>query len=148
MKLIKKYDLGGLMTYQPLPLLQTPVDETQSEEKSSKPQKESSVLDEKMIKELLGKGLTNDVFAYQDKINQAYQEYASMNEAERNSVRGKRVRDTMRGDFATLNMMIRNKERLDAGLKTVQQNNAQSSIAITANGIMAINNVTGLFSTI
>lgn len=143
MKLIKKYDLGGLMTYQPLPLLQTPVDESQSEEKSSKPQKESSVLDEKMIKELLGKGITNDVFAYQDKINQAYQEYASMNEAERNSVRGKRVRDTMRGDFATLNMLIRNKERFDEGLKTVQKNNAQSSIAITANGIMAINNETG-----
>lgn len=143
MKLIKKYDLGGLVDYQPLPLLETPSSGSSESNIPQKQTKEENVLDDKMIKELLGKGITNDVFSYQEKINNAYNEYASLTEAERNSVYGRRLRDTMRGDFATLNMLIRNKERFDKGIQNVKDNKAQGSIAVTSNGIMAINNETG-----
>lgn len=143
MKLIKKYDLGGLVDYQPLPLLETPSSGSSESNAPQKQTKEENVLDDKMIKELLGKGITNDVFSYQEKINNAYNEYASLTEAERNSVYGRRLRDTMRGDFATLNMLIRNKERFDKGIQNVKDNKAQGSIAVTSNGIMAINNETG-----
>lgn len=143
MKLIKKYDLGGLVDYQPLPLLETPSSGSSESNTPKKQTKEENVLDDKMIKELLGKGITNDVFSYQEKINNAYNEYASLTEAERNSVYGRRLRDTMRGDFATLNMLIRNKERFDKGIQNVKDNKAQGSIAVTSNGIMAINNETG-----
>lgn len=143
MKLIKKYDLGGLVDYQPLPLLETPSSGSSESNAPQKQTKEENVLDDKMIKELLGKGITNDVFSYQEKINNAYNEYASLTEAERNSVYGRRLRDTMRGDFATLNMLIRNKERFDKGIQNVKDNKAQGSIAVTSNGIMAIITETG-----
>lgn len=48
MKLIKKYDLGGLVDYQPLPLLETPSSGSSESNAPQKQTKEENVLDDKM----------------------------------------------------------------------------------------------------
>lgn len=127
------------MSFQPLPLTSAPpVEEKEDKSKSNKKNNTKDVIDEDYMKKLVGSGITNDVFAYSDKINQAYSIYDSMSEAERNTIRGKNLRRIMSGnDPGYINALLRNKETFQAGIKNVEEKKAQSSYAVTSNGIMA-----------
>lgn len=146
MKLIRKYDLGGLMSFQPLPLVSAPVSQQQEEQPARSSKKQESVIDDDYMKKLVGKGITNDVMAYASKIDNAFAEYQSMSDAERNTIRGKTLRKIMSGnDLATTNALLRNQEMFAEGIKNVTDKNAQSSYAVTTNGVMAYNTETGEF---
>lgn len=137
------------MSFQPLPLVSAPASQQQEESSPKQSKKTESVIDDDYMKKLVGKGITNDVMAYASKIDNAYAEYQSMSEAERNTIRGKNLRKIMSGnDLGMTNALLRNQEMFAEGIKNVTDKKAQSSYAVTSNGVMAYNSDTGDFEEI
>ena len=140
---VKRYQAGGFMIYQPLPLQppQAPVEEPVQE--GSTPTQTSSVIDDKLIQKLLGNGITNDVMAFKSQVENAYLEYENMSEAERQTAHGRNLRSVMKGDFAIINKLLRSKQLFDESLKRAETNDSLSDIAISNNGMLIKNLQTG-----
>ena len=134
MKLIKKYQGGGGISYRPLPFLQGAQQE-QSPQSQQQQQQEVGI-DKDITKELLGKGVTNDIIAYSDMVNNAYTEYSTLDPIMRNSAYGRKLRNIMKGDIGTLGMLVRNKELLDTAAQQAVSNKAMDEVAITSFGVV------------
>ena len=97
-----------------------------------------------LLKEMVGKAITNDVMKYKDDIDTAFQKYASMGDLERNSFEGRKLKDFISGrDFSQINRLQRSKELFDSSIKIVNENKSYDEIAITTNGIIALNQENG-----
>lgn len=142
---INRYQAGGpFMVYQPLPIIPPQQSVMPGGERQDAEVLEANgVLDKDLIKDLLGKGLTNDVMAFATAVENAYQQYEQMSDIERNTTYGRKLRSIMKGDLATLNQLARNKALFDTALKKVETNNADSDYAVTRRGVMVKNEETG-----
>ena len=86
---VNKYQTGGLIAVQSLPFQSYP---TSSEEETTKSKKQSSSssddddskLADALLKQMVGKAITNDVMQYKSDIDNAYLRYERMGELERN----------------------------------------------------------------
>ena len=134
MKLIKKYQGGGGISYRPLPFLQGAQQEPSPQ--SQQQQQQEVGIDKDITKELLGKGVTNDIIAYSDMVNNAYTEYSTLDPIMRNSAYGRKLRNIMKGDIGTLGMLVRNKELLDTAAQQAVSNKAMDEVAITSFGVV------------
>jgi hypothetical protein len=142
---IKRYQAGGYMIYQPLPL-QPPMATAGAVTSSSSSESQEAVegvLDDKTIQKLLGQGLTNDVMQFSTGIENAYRQYSNMTEVERNSVYGRQLRNLMKGDLGQINALMRHKESFTNAITNVEKNNALSDLAITNQGIIVKDLTTG-----
>ena len=145
---INKYQTGGLIAVQSLPFQSYPTS-SGSQEASSKSSKsdssnEDTKLADALLKEMVGKAITNDVMKYKDDIDTAFQKYASMGDLERNSFEGRKLKDFISGrDFSQINRLQRSKELFDSSIKIVNENKSYDEIAITTNGIIALNQENG-----
>lgn len=134
---VKKYQAGGPFTvYQPLPILGGSPQLAQGVGTSASSGEGESLINETLLKELAGNGLTNDVMQFTNDLENAYQEYSQMSEIERNSQYGRHLRNTMRGDWGKLNMLRQNKKHHDEAMSKIKDNNADSDYAVTSNGFV------------
>ena len=145
---INKYQTGGLIAVQSLPFQSYPTSSGSSEASSKSSKSDSSNEDTKLadalLKEMVGKAITNDVMKYKDDIDTAFQKYASMGDLERNSFEGRKLKDFISGrDFSQINRLQRSKELFDSSIKIVNENKSYDEIAITTNGIIALNQENG-----
>lgn len=100
---IAKLQIGGVV-YKPLPMMPR---------KEREPKPAEAPLEKDLLESMIGEGITNDVMAYSDQVNQAYQAYSSLPEELRNSYQGQLIRRTLKGDPAKLNAIKRNKADFD-----------------------------------
>lgn len=149
---INKLQAGGFMSYQPLPILP----QQQSQEPTGPVANGATaanvipkVIDEDTRKALLGKGITNDVVAFEKSMEEAYSQYESMGEAERMSSRGRRLRSMMKGNVGVLNGLLRSKDQFTEAIANAKSNAAFGELAVTSNYEMVVKDVTnGNISTI
>lgn len=139
---IKKYQVGGSIVYQPIPVPQfqpmgvMPSPGQPDAATVAGQDVGTGPLDKEIIKELLGKGLTNDVMAFSSMVNNAYAQYQSLSELEKNSILGQRLRNAMKGDLGQLNNLRRNKDLLTGAITKVESNDAGSDYAVTERGMI------------
>lgn len=148
---INKYQAGGLVTVQPLPLAnqqqqvsepvsQQPTQTAESEKKSS--------LSNSMLEKLLGQGITTDVMAYKNELDKAKYEYAAMPDIVKNTAYGKSLKDIISGnDWSSINRILRNKESFQQGIDNVKANNAYDEFAVNSDGMVVQNRQTGEVTT-
>ncbi len=141
---INKYQAGGYMVYQPLPLA-PPVAQSASSSstETATAETEASTLDDKMVEKLVGQGLTNDVMQFSNGLNSAYKQYENMTDTEKNSVYGRQLRSMMKGDIGQVNAIRRHKEMFTKSIASVEQNDALGETAVTKNGFLVKNEETG-----
>lgn len=147
---IQKLQAGGVMTYQPLPIMPNVDTGDQSSVgtgKTEAPQGDR-VLDDDTFKAMLGKGITNDVVAFQSTLDNAYAEYSNMSDIERGTARGRKLRNIIRGDLGTLTYLINAKENLANATKVVTSQDALAELAITPQGMVVKDGSTGKISQI
>lgn len=145
---IQKFQAGGqFAVYQPLPL-DAPQAPAPQPSAGAAAATEAPTLDKSIITKLMGEGIANDVMSFSDSINQAYKEYATLGDFERNTSRGQRLRQVMKGDIGTLNLLIRNKKEFDQSIDKVKSGDAYGELAITARGLVVKNLSTGKLSEI
>lgn len=137
---IKKLQAGGYLSYQPLPIVPTsqaaPAQQAQA-------QPEEAGVDKELLTKLVGNGLTNDVMAYSKAVNQAYTQYASLSEYERDTYKGRSLRNMMKGDFAQINALIRSKDNMKESLDAAKSNDSLGEFAVTKGGMFVKDNSTG-----
>jgi hypothetical protein len=136
---------GGFMSFQPLPI-QPPQQQPPMQGGISQGQTEDNggrILDDETFKSLLGKGVTNDVMAYDQQLQQAEREYARMPDIEKNTARGQRLRMTLRGDLGTINGLMRGKEQFDDSVTRAKDNNSLGEFAVTYRGMVVKDLTTG-----
>ena len=145
---IQKFQGGGLMAFQPLPLATYPTntsnasDESESES-SSKKDSDDSAISKSLLKEMIGKGITNDVMAFKNMVDSANQTYLSMTDLERNTLQGKRLASIIAGnDWSTINAILRNGETFKNSIETVKNNKAYDELAVSDNGIVVLDQTT------
>lgn len=150
MEFIKKMQTGGFMAFQSVPLapVGNPEQTQNSSEPTAKKQETNAVLDKDIIKEMAGKGVMNDVFAYKEEVENAYNEYAGLTDAQKNTSYGRRLRSTMQGDIGKLNALQRFGKDFDDAKKVVNDNMAADEIAVTARGMIVKDMSTGDISEI
>lgn len=144
-KIIKRYQVGGSIIYEPLPLPGEGEVPSQAPAQSGGGE-ESGPLSEALVKDLLGKGLTNDVMAFSQQVNDAYAQYANLPEILKGSAEGQRLRRLMRGDLGQMTELIRNKEQLTRAMEVVNSNDAGSDYAVTERGVIVQNMETGVIA--
>lgn len=134
---IQRYQAGGYMIYQPLPL-QPPMAQSGLPTSSSEQESEATegVLDKQTIQKLLGQGLTNDVMQFSRGVENAYQQYSSMSDIEKSSVYGRQLRNMMKGDLGQVNALLRHKDNLTKAIASVESKDALGEIAITNHGLL------------
>ena len=146
---VNKYQTGGLIAVQSLPFQSYP---TSSGEETTKSKKQSSSssddddskLADALLKQMVGKAITNDVMQYKSDIDNAYLRYEKMGELERNSFEGRRLKDFISGrDFSQISRLQRSKELFDKAIETVEQNKSYDEVAVTTNGVIAMNQENG-----
>ena len=146
---VNKYQTGGLIAVQSLPFQSYP---TSSGEETTKSKKQSSSstddddskLADALLKQMVGKAITNDVMQYKSDIDNGYSRYQQMGELERNSFEGRRLKDFISGrDFSQISRLQRSKELFDKAIETVEENKSYDEIAITTNGVIAMNQENG-----
>ena len=146
---VNKYQTGGLIAVQSLPFQSYPTssgDETTKSKKqsSSSTDDDDSKLADALLKQMVGKAITNDVMQYKSDIDNGYSRYQQMGELERNSFEGRRLKDFISGrDFSQISRLQRSKELFDKAIETVEQNKSYDEIAITTNGVVAMNQENG-----
>lgn len=129
---IKKFQGGGLV-YRPLPIIP---EQPQVAPAGGEQKLQETGIDDKLMKELLGKGITNDVIAYTKQVNNAYAEYSKLDPILRNSSYGRNLRSIMKGDIGTLNMLVRNQDQLKEAATRATNNKAMDELAITSFGVV------------
>lgn len=147
MNKVKKFQAGGpFKVYQPLPILggspQLAQDVGTSGSGATAAENDS-LINEKLLNELSGNGLTNDVMQFSAEVEGAYQEYSQMSEIERNTQYGRHLRTLMRGDWGKLNMLRQNKKHHDEAMAKIKANDADSDFAVTSNGFVIKDMETG-----
>lgn len=138
---IKKYQVGGSIIYQPVPTPQfkpmmLPPQGQPEQQAAAAGAQQTGPLSDDIVKELLGKGLTNDVMAFSTMVNEAYKQYESLSDLEKSSIMGQRLRNVMKGDLGQLNNLRRNKDLLTGAISKVEGNNAGSDFAVTERGMI------------
>jgi len=147
---IHKYQAGGMFpVYQPLPVQapQAPAPMAQTTEGATA-QAAAPALDKSIVTKLLGAGLTNDVMAFSDQMNKAYEAYAGMSEMERGTHKGQELRQIMKGDIGQINMLMRNQQEFDSSREKVKSQDAFGEFATTARGLVVKDITTGTLSEI
>ena len=81
------------MAFQPLPLATYPTNTSKASDESdikSSSEKESddSAISKSLLKEMIGKGITNDVMAFKNMVDSANKTYLSMTDLERSTLQG------------------------------------------------------------
>ena len=138
----RMYQEGGFLTYNPTPPIQRP---QSIEPTGGAPQEDASNgkqingIDKDILKELLGKGLTNDVVAFKQQVDSAYSQYQQLSSAERETSVGRRLRQIMAGDFSQINALMVNKQYFDKAIENVKNNYAEGEYAVTNNGMLVMN---------
>lgn len=142
---IKKLQDGGYVTYRPIPI--TPQQVPQQQAQPEVPDSKDEGLDKEVLKKMVGEGITTDVMAYSQQVNQAYQQYAMMDDNMKNSFRGRQLRLMMKGDLGQLNALARSKKYLDQSLENAEKNGALDEAAVTADGVVVKDASSGRIST-
>lgn len=133
---IRKLQAGSMFpVYQPLPISPVTPSAPQGGGAGASGGDES-IINEDVLKQLMGEGLTNDVMAFSDNLQRAYTEYTNMSDIARSTQYGQHLRNIMRGDWGRLNHMRRNKQLMDEALSKIKSNNADSDFAVTPNGVV------------
>lgn len=143
---INKYQAGGLVTVQPLPLTPQPQQQQyqQSSQEDTTEKKEKSAIGDSLLKELIGKGVTTDVMELKRDLDSAKIEYNRLSEPEKQSAPGRRLREFISGnDFSRINKILRSAEQFKLGIENVKSNNAYDEFAITSNRMFVKNIQTG-----
>lgn len=130
---IKKFQAGGYLTYQPLPMQEQPQQAAPTQTAASE---QDNGIDNDVMDKLLGKGITNDVMAYTQAVSSAYKQYSVMSIAERNTYKGRQMRNMMKGDPGQLNALVRAKEAFDKSADTAKTNGALDEMAATDTGVV------------
>ena len=143
---IQKLQAGGqFAVYQPLPL-QAPQAPTPQLQGQASQQAAAPAMDKSIITKLMGEGIANDVMAFSEGVNNAYSEYAGLSDFERGTSKGQRLREMMKGDIGTLNLLMRNKKEFDQSIEKVKSGDAYGELAITARGLVVKDLQTGRLS--
>lgn len=144
---VTKLQAGGYIAYQPTPMVpqQQPQPDAQQ---NPDPQEDSGYLDKNVMEKMLGKGITTDVMQYSGELQQAYQQYQMMNDFQRNSYKGRQIRNMLKGDLGQLNALMRSKDMFDDSMKNAKSNDALDEMAVTNNGMVVRNNETGKIDTV
>jgi len=147
---VSKYQAGGYLTYQPLPVVpqEQPQVASAPDTSTSKKDKEVDGLDDDILKKMIGEGITTDVMAYSDQVKAAYQRYAMMDDNMRNSYMGKQLRQMMKGDLGQLNMLARSKKYLDNNIEKAKAQNGLDEGAISSNGQVFVKDANGKVATL
>lgn len=141
---VNKYQSGGpFMVYQPLPMQPPMGDVPIGGVGNTATAVETETIPQAIIKDMLGKGLTNDVMAFKQEVDKAYAYYNNMSDIEKNSPFGEYLKNVMKGDFAKLNQLQRAKEQYDLGVDRIKENDATSDYAITNQGVIIKDMETG-----
>jgi len=132
---VKVYQAGGGISYQPIPMV------PQAQPQVAAPtaedgKKEDSYLDKSILEKMLGQGITTDVMQYSEKLQSAYQEYNSMSEFQRQSYKGKQLRQMLKGDLGELNKLMRAKTTFDGAIANAKSNGALEELAVTNTGMV------------
>lgn len=145
---IQKFQGGGLMAFQPLPLATYPTNTSNASDESdskssSKKESDDSAISKSLLKEMIGKGITNDVMAFKNMVDSANQAYLSMTDLERNTLQGKRLASIIAGnDWSTINALLRNGETFKNSIETVKNNKAYDELAVSDNGVVVLDQTT------
>lgn len=146
---VSKLQAGGSLVYQPLPMIPTGEPQVAGPEVAAKEEKEETpYLDKTTLNKMLGDGVTNDVMAYSEMMQKAYQEYATMNDFQKNSYKGRQLRGILKGDIGQLNALVRAKTTLDNSIKQAASNAALEEFAVTGQGMVVKDSTTGKITTI
>lgn len=137
---VKLLQAGGYVTYQPLPMAPQPQPQQQAPQEQ---QADEGYLDKGILDKMLGKGITTDVMQYSQQLQQAYQQYQTMSDLQRNSYKGRQIRQMLKGDLGSLNALIRAKDTFDDSIKNAKSNDSLDEYAVTSNGMVVRNNETG-----
>ena len=145
MQKVSSFQSGGpFMIYKPLPM--APVAQPVTGAPSGDPSgtaKSEGVVPDAFVKEMLGKGLTNDVIAFTDEVNKAYKYYESLSDMEKESPLGAHLREIMKGDKGKLNQMSRAAKAYDDAVKVIRDNDSGSDFAVTNRGVIVKDMKTG-----
>lgn len=145
----KMYQGGGYLTYRPSALIPAQPEQVQSQpEHGAAQDKEDQALSPELIKDLIGKGLTNDVMQYSQMVNSAYFQYARMSDLAKNTYKGRQLRMVMKGDIGQLNALVRGKEDLDKSLERAHTNGSADEYAVTPHGMVVKDNSDGKVKTV
>lgn len=147
---IKKLQAGGYLTYQPLPIVprtDTAQGSQGMQQAAPTEDKKESYVDNDLIKQLLGKGITVDVMQYSNKMDALSQEYENMSSLERNTSRGMQIRSQLKGDMGTLNALIQSKTFFDKSIETAKSNKSLDELAVNGSS-MFVKNAEGKISNI
>ena len=145
---IQKFQGGGLMAFQPLPLATYPTNTSNASDESdskssSKKDSDDSAISKSLLKEMIGKGITNDVMAFKNMVDSANQTYLSMTDLEKSTLQGKRLASIIAGnDWSTINALLRNGETFKNSIETVKTNKAYDELAVSDNGVVVLDQTT------
>jgi hypothetical protein len=144
---VKILQAGGYINYQPIP---TPPQQQAQEPQQAGAQQpeEDSYLDKNVMEKMLGKGITTDVMQYSGELQQAYQQYQYMTDIQRNSYKGRQIRQMLKGDLGQLNALMRSKDTFDESIKNAKSNDSLDEYAVTNNGMVVRDNETGKVNTV
>lgn len=146
---ITKYQAGGYIAYQPLPIIPQgqPAAAPQQMEGTDK-KEDAPYLDKSTLNKMIGDGITTDVMAYSEQMNAAAEQYARMNDFQKNSYKGKQLRSMLKGDLGQLNALVRGKKTLDESINNAKSNNALEELAVTSDGMVVRDESTGKITTV
>lgn len=125
--------------YNPLMNLAPTKPETVQTSRSSSKKKSSTdddLVDDKLLKQLVGKGITSDVNASISTLVEMQQAYNNLDEVEKNSNQGLMLLNQIQNSSAKVNALLRNAKRFDDQQSTVVGKKALNELALTENGVI------------
>lgn len=119
---IIKYQEGGYLQYRPLtrPPEAMPQGDPEPTARQTKAAAAEGGLDEKSMQKLLGNGITNDVMAFSNQMQQVESQYATLSDSEKEGPKGRHLRSLLKGNFGELNALIRSKDTFDKAVAKSQ----------------------------
>ena len=109
---------------------------TASQSKGSDKTSDDGLLGSSLIKELLGKGITNDVNASMNGLLQIQYAYDNLSETEKTSRQGISLLNQMQTAAGKVNMLLRNANQFQAAQTKAVTKNAISELAVTSKAMI------------
>lgn len=131
-------------TYTPFNVRQqtNPSQDDQKESKKSN-SKKNDLVDEDLLKSLVGKGITSDVNANIQGIVSLQLQYDRLNDVDKNSNEGMMLLNKIQVQSAQVNSLLRNAELFKTQQQNVVSKDALNEIAVTSAGVMIQDSKTG-----
>ena len=137
MKLIKKMQQGGFLTYEPIQSPQPQQQRSSSSKKTKKDEKEDAPvigLDPAIWKKIDAGALSSDTQELQSETVNLQNQFSNMSDLEKSTDKGRLILQKINNQFADIVTIKNNKEAYTTAIKEMESRNTQNETAITADG--------------